>query len=77
MVVRCTGVCLGLTRSQRSRLVLAPEAPHVIAQHDLSQMCKHEPQNINAMHGVQRAIRCMLMHNLPIITFSSHLLLYP
>jgi hypothetical protein len=27
IVVRCTGACLGLARSQRPRLVLAPVAP--------------------------------------------------
>jgi hypothetical protein len=42
IVVRCTGACLGLARSQRSQLVLAPEAPHVLAPRDLSQKCKYE-----------------------------------
>jgi hypothetical protein len=42
MVVKCTGACLGLAHSQRSRLVLALEAPRVLAPHDLSQMCKYE-----------------------------------
>jgi hypothetical protein len=42
IVVRCTGACLGLARIQRSRLVLAPEAPRVLAPCDLSQMCKYE-----------------------------------
>jgi hypothetical protein len=37
MVVRCTGACLGLARSQHPRLVLAPVVPR-----DLSQMCKYE-----------------------------------
>jgi hypothetical protein len=36
-MVRCTGACLGLAHSQRSRLVLAPEAPRVLAPRDLSQ----------------------------------------
>jgi hypothetical protein len=31
----------------------------------------------NAMHGVKRVIRCMLMHNLPILTPFNHLLFYP
>jgi hypothetical protein len=43
MVVRCIGACLGLARSQRSRLVLAPEAPRVLAPRDLSQNYKYEP----------------------------------
>jgi hypothetical protein len=43
MVVRCTGACLGLAHSQRSRLVLALEAPRVLAPRDLSQRCNHEP----------------------------------
>jgi hypothetical protein len=43
MVVRCTGAYLGLARSQGSRLVLAPEAPRVLALRDLSQICNHEP----------------------------------
>jgi hypothetical protein len=63
MVVRCTGAYLGLARSQQSRLVLAPEVPRVM--------------NINAMHGVQRVVTCILEHNLPILTSFSHLLLYP
>jgi hypothetical protein len=41
-MVRCTGACLGLARSQRPRLVLAPVAPHVLAPRDLSQMCKYD-----------------------------------
>jgi hypothetical protein len=43
MVVRCTGVYLGLAQSQRSRLVLAPVAPCILAPRDLSQICNHEP----------------------------------
>jgi hypothetical protein len=42
IVVRCTGACLGLARSQRSRLVLALEAPRVLTPRDLSQKCKYE-----------------------------------
>jgi hypothetical protein len=42
IVVRCTEACLGLARSQRPRLVLAPEAPRVLAPRDLSQQCKCE-----------------------------------
>jgi hypothetical protein len=42
IVVRCTGVSLGLAHSQRPRLMLAPEAPHVLTPRDLSQICKHE-----------------------------------
>jgi hypothetical protein len=42
-MVRCIGACLSLARSQRARLVLAPEAPRVLAPRDLSQMCKYEP----------------------------------
>jgi hypothetical protein len=41
-MVRCTGACLGFACSQRSRLVLAPEAPRVLAPRDISQMCKYE-----------------------------------
>jgi hypothetical protein len=41
-MVRCTGACLGLARSQRPRLVLAPEAPRVLAPRHLSRMCKYE-----------------------------------
>jgi hypothetical protein len=41
-MVRCTGACLDLARSQRPRLVLAPVAPRVLAPHNLSQMCKYE-----------------------------------
>jgi hypothetical protein len=40
MVVRCTGACLGLARSQRPRLVLAPR---VLTPRDLSQICNYEP----------------------------------
>jgi hypothetical protein len=42
MVVRCTGACLGLARSQLSRLVLAPVAPRALALRDLSQTSKYE-----------------------------------
>jgi hypothetical protein len=77
MVVRCIGACLGLARSQHPRLVLAPEAPHVLPPRDLSQKMQASATNINAMHGVQGVIRCMLMNNLPIPTSFSHLLLYP
>jgi hypothetical protein len=42
MVVRRTEACLGRARSQRPRLVLASEAPRVLAPRDLSQMCKYE-----------------------------------
>jgi hypothetical protein len=41
-MVRCTEACLGLARSQRHRLVLAPVAPRVLAPRDLSQMRKYE-----------------------------------
>jgi hypothetical protein len=41
-MVRCTGACVGLARSQRPRLVLAPVAPRVLTPRDLSQMCKYE-----------------------------------
>jgi hypothetical protein len=37
-MVRCTGACLGLARSQRPRLVLAPMVPRVLAPRDLSQI---------------------------------------
>jgi hypothetical protein len=42
MMVRCTGACLVLARSQRSRLVLTPVAPRVLASCDLSRLCKYE-----------------------------------
>jgi hypothetical protein len=42
IVVRCTGACLSLARSQRPRLVLAPMVPRILAPRDLSQMCKYE-----------------------------------
>jgi hypothetical protein len=72
-MVRCTGACLGLTRSQRPRLVVAPR---VLVPHDLSQICKYEPLK-NVMHGVQRVICYMLMHNLTTLTLTSHLLICP
>jgi hypothetical protein len=43
IVVRCTEACLDLARSQRPRLVLASEAPRVLAPRDLSQKCNQEP----------------------------------
>jgi hypothetical protein len=43
IAVRCTEACLGLACSQRPRLVLALEAPRVLALRDLSQICNHEP----------------------------------
>jgi hypothetical protein len=42
-MVRCIEAFLGLTRSQRPRLVLAPVASRVLTPRDLSQICKHEP----------------------------------
>jgi hypothetical protein len=42
MVVRCTEAYLGLAHSYRSRLVLAPAVPRVIALRGLSQICKYE-----------------------------------
>jgi hypothetical protein len=42
MVVRYTGACLGLARSQHYRLVLAPVVPRVLAPRGLSQRCKYE-----------------------------------
>jgi hypothetical protein len=45
-MVRCIGACLGLRRSQRPRLVLALEAPRVLALYNLSQICNHEPLHI-------------------------------
>jgi hypothetical protein len=77
ITVRCTEACLGLAHSQCPRLVLSPEAPRVLAPRDLSQKNATMSHYINAMNGVQRVIRCMLMHNLPILTSFSHLLLYP
>jgi hypothetical protein len=41
-VVRCTGAYLGLARSQRPRLVLAPVLLRVLAPHHLSQICEYE-----------------------------------
>jgi hypothetical protein len=35
-MVRCTEACLGLARSQSSRLVPAPVVPRVLALRDLS-----------------------------------------
>jgi hypothetical protein len=51
IAVRCTGACLGLAQSQRSRLVLAPEDLLVRALRDLSQRCTYEPGILNTMHG--------------------------
>jgi hypothetical protein len=42
MVVKCTGACLGLARSQCPRLALAPVAPRVLTPRDLSHICKYE-----------------------------------
>jgi hypothetical protein len=33
--------------------------------------------NINAMRGVQRVVRCMIMHYLHMLTLTSHLLIAP
>jgi hypothetical protein len=75
MVFRCTGACLCLARSQRPRLVMATVAPHVLASRDLWQ-CASMRRYINAMHGVQRVICYMIMHNLTTLTLTSHLLNY-
>jgi hypothetical protein len=69
MVVRCTGACLGLARSQRSRLVLALEVLRVLAPRDLSQMCKYEmPTQMQCMGGA-KVVYYMLIHDLTIIAF--------
>jgi hypothetical protein len=39
---RCIGAYLGLARSQRPGLVLAPVVPRVITLRDLSQIYKYE-----------------------------------
>jgi hypothetical protein len=41
-MVRCTRACLGLAHIQRTRLVLAPVVPRVLAPRDLSQLYKYE-----------------------------------
>jgi hypothetical protein len=69
-VVRCTGACLGLARRQRPRLVLSPVALRVLAPRDLSK-CVSMRRYINAMHGVQRVICYMLMHNLTILALQA------
>jgi hypothetical protein len=75
-MVRCTGACLDLTRSQRPQLVLAPVVPRVLAPRNLSQICKYEMLQ-NTMQWVQGVICYMLMHNLTILALTSHLLNYP
>jgi hypothetical protein len=76
MVVRCTRACLGLARSQWSRLVLAPEAPRVLALRDLSQYasmrCQHGCNVWGAKSGILYA-HARLNHISP----SSHLLVCP
>jgi hypothetical protein len=42
MVVRCTGVCLGLARSQRPRLVLTLVVLRILTPRYLLQICKYE-----------------------------------
>jgi hypothetical protein len=70
-MVRCTGACLGIARSQRSRLLLAPVAPRILSPRDLSQMCKYETPIKNAMGAVQRVVYYMLMHNLTILALQA------
>jgi hypothetical protein len=41
IVVICIRACLGLARSQRPRLALAPVAPRDLAPRDLSQIYKY------------------------------------
>jgi hypothetical protein len=75
-MVRYTGAYLGLARSQRPRLVLAPEAPRVLAPRDLSQICNHEPLHIcnawgansDKMHAYAQFTQTNLFN---------HLLIYP
>jgi hypothetical protein len=43
IMVRCIGACLGLARSQRPRLTLAPVASCVLTLRDLSHICKYGP----------------------------------
>jgi hypothetical protein len=74
IVVRCTGACLGLARSQRPRLVLALVAPRVLAPCDLSQMCKYETLKKCNAWGVKSGIlhaHAQLNHISP----SNHLLI--
>jgi hypothetical protein len=76
IVVRCTGACLGLTRSQRPRLVLAPEASHVLAPRDLTQCvsirCQHGRNVWGTKSGILHA-HARLNHISPL----SYLLICP
>jgi hypothetical protein len=71
MVVRCTGACLDLARSQRSRLVLAPEAPRVLAPCDLSQCASMRYQHGCNVYGVQKVVYYMLMYDLTILALQA------
>jgi hypothetical protein len=64
MEVRCTWACLGLAQNQRSQLVLP-----VIYRKDARMIHEYQCNAWGAKSGK--------MHNLPILTPSSHLLLYP
>jgi hypothetical protein len=63
IAVRCIGACLGLARSQQSRLVLAPEAPR-----DLSQCTSMRCQHGCNVWGA-KLVYYMLMHDLTILAF--------
>jgi hypothetical protein len=63
MVVRCTGACLGLARSQWSRLVLAPEALRDLSQ-STSMRCQHGCNLWGA-----KVVYYMLTHDLTILAF--------
>jgi hypothetical protein len=67
--VRCTGACLSLAQSQRSQLVLALEAPRVLAPWDLSQMRKYEMPIWMQCMGCKKVVYYMLMHDLTILAF--------
>jgi hypothetical protein len=68
IAVRCIGACLGLARSQQSRLVLAPEAPRVLAPRDLSQCTSMRCQHGCNVWGA-KLVYYMLMHDLTILAF--------
>jgi hypothetical protein len=63
IAVRCIGACLGLARSQQSRLVLAPEALR-----DLSQCTSMRCQHGCNVWGA-KLVYYMLMHDLTILAF--------
>jgi hypothetical protein len=67
-VIRYTGAYLGLARSQRAQLVLAPVLSRVLTPCDLSQIYKYETLHIYNAWGANNG----RMHDRAQLTHTNH-----